>query len=184
MQEVNLPWQLGMVFFQQGQVNGALTFSQLLHVPSDYVFNPYAPGRWASLRQELATAPTLPELWPELCTWLEGRILVAHNIATERALLHHAFPMHRFGPWIDTLKMTRKSYAALQNYKLEHIIEELNLVDAIQELCPNGQPHDALYDACACGALLAHLLQHPDWSQADVERLLTISDKKQATSLF
>lgn len=167
----NRPWQLGAIRMNQLQLNRAESFSLLLNVPDHYPFNPYAPGRWASLRSQLAAAPDFVELWPQLAPWLTGRALSAHNAATERTVLKGYFPLHHFGPWLDTLVIARCAYPQLGSYKLEDIISELGLLPQVAELAPEREPHDALYDACACAVLLRHILRQEGWQQATVEAL-------------
>jgi DNA polymerase-3 subunit epsilon len=171
----SVPWQIGMVFVAGGKVADAYRYSRLLN-PGQRPFNPYAPGRHAVLRDELAAAPELPELWPDLSTWLGGRAIIAHNVATERTVLADAFPLHGFGPWIDTLTLARLAYPGLDSYKLEELVPALGLDARLAGLCPDLAPHDALYDAMAAALVFEHLLEQPGWENA------TIGDLAQAAS--
>ncbi|MCK5803843.1 MAG: 3'-5' exonuclease [Lentisphaeria bacterium] len=156
------PWQIGMVFMRGGRVEGQYRFQSLLHV-GDRPFNPYAPGRHTSVRGELLVAPTLHDLWGQLEPWLGGRPLVAHSTATERKMLGEAFPLHPFGPWIDTLDLVRVAYPGLENHKLEDVVPRLGLQERVMEIAPDLGPHDAFYDAVACAVLLEHLLGLEGW---------------------
>ena len=158
----NEPWQIGLVFFAHGQPVWDYSFESLLRVGSR-PFNPYAPGRHAVLRDELLRAPLLTDLWPTLSRWLLGRPLVAHNVATEQKLLGEAFPLHCFGPWIDTLTLARIAYPEAQTHKLGELVEVLGLYESVMAMYPERGPHDALFDAAACALLLAHLLDLPHW---------------------
>jgi DNA polymerase-3 subunit epsilon len=169
--KTNLPWQLGAVCFSGGKVQADHAFSIYLRVPADYPFNPYAPGRWACLRDELAAAPTLPELWPQLQAWLLDRPLGAHHAPTERSLLQQAFPFHNFGPWIDTLTLARIAYPGLSSFHLEDLLSEFAVDRQVAQLCPGRQAHDALYDAVACAYLLQFLLSRPSWRDISLESL-------------
>jgi DNA polymerase III epsilon subunit-like protein len=164
-------WQIGMVFFQGGTLRAQYQFTSLLRV-GDRPFNHYAPGRHAQLRQEIASAPTLQELWPTLKHWLPGRILAAHNIGTEKKFIEGAFPLHALGPWVDTLKLARIAFPECRSHKLEDLTEELGLRSKVDSLCPGLEAHDAFYDAVACAALLEYLLQLPGWDGLSVEALL------------
>lgn len=166
----SVPWQIGIAFVDRGKVAGNYRFSSLLN-PGPRPFSPYAPGRHALLRDELAAAPALPDLWPQLASWLGGRPLLAHNVATERTLLAEAFPIHHFGPWIDTLALARLAYPRLGSYRLDDLIPVLHLEGQVSELCPGLAPHDALYDAVAAAVLFAHLLAQPGWDRATIEDL-------------
>lgn len=158
----NEPWQIGMARFENGHCTTEL-YESWLQV-GERPFNPYAPGRHGEVREKLAAAPTLTGLMRHLESWLSGP-LVAHNIATEKKVLRQAAPMHRFGPWVDTLKIARQAWPGLASYALDDIIPTLGLLPQLQHICPDRQPHDALYDACACGVFLEHLLIQPGWDR-------------------
>lgn len=167
----NEPWQVGMVLISRGEVMTARSCNRLLRIDADRPFNPHAPGLHHQLRGELATAPTLAELWPEMKEWWLGHPLVAHNIGTERTFIHQAAPMHTFGPWIDTLTLSRHVYPQLASHSLEDLIDHLGLGDRVCRLCPGLLPHDAWFDAVACAVLLQHFLSLPGWEQVTVEGL-------------
>ncbi len=149
----NEPWQIGLY-----RVDGDRRdyFNSYLRIDKNRPFNQFAPGRHGELRGELAKAPTLLELWEEISPWLTGVPLVAHNIGTERTILRKTAPLTKFGPWTDTLKLTRQIYPDLKRYKLEEIIRDLKLEETIRQRCQGLAPHDALYDAVACGELFLH----------------------------
>ncbi len=167
----NLPWQLGAIRMLGLEPRPSEAFSLLLRVPETHPFNPYAPGRWASIRERLSAAPTFVQLWPQLAPWLTGRALVAHHAPTERSILRHYFPLHPFGPWLDTLTMARCAYPCLESHKLEDLIPELGLGRSLERLAPGLQPHDAFYDACASAVLFRHILMQPGWHHATIEAL-------------
>ncbi len=173
----NLPWQIGAVFFRQGRVMAEHVLDLYLRVPESHPFNPYAPGRWASLREELAVAPSLLELWPHLSMWLQGRPLVAHHAGTERGILNRAFAYHDFPDWVDTLKLARLAYPDLASYQLGDLLAELQLLDKTRLVCPDKDLHDALFDAVGCGYLLEHILQLPGWKDTLLEDLLAQNEK-------
>ncbi len=164
------PWQMGLVEVRGGRL-AAVRFESLLRILPDRPFSPHAPGRHARLRRELAVAPTLQDLWPTLASWVSGRPLVAHNIGTERSLLRRAAPLHRFGPWVDTLRLVRLCYPQLASAALEDVVPALGLLPVLQGACPGRGPHDALYDATACALLLLHFLALPGWEAVDVAAL-------------
>jgi len=150
------PWQIGVFRFS---ANGTATssFSSFLRIPPERPFNRYAPGRHAQIRDTLSASPTLMEIWEKLSPWLKAGPLVAHNIGTERTILRAAAPLDRLGPWIDTLELSRRLLPGRGSYALEDIIPDLGLDAEVAALAPPGAaPHDALYDAIACGVLLRH----------------------------
>jgi len=165
------PWQIGLVRMRDRKVSTE-TYESLLLVDQDRPFNHMAPGRHAELREELAAAPTMGQLWPELRTWCQVP-LVAHNAATEKKHLRAAAPIHKFGPWIDTLKLARIAYPAFVTHKLDDLVDILKLRKRVDAICPERVAHDALYDAIACGMLLEHLLALPGWESLTVDQLAT-----------
>jgi DNA polymerase III epsilon subunit-like protein len=164
------PWQVGVVRLRGGRVCAAESFETLLQV-GDRPFNPRAPGRHAQLRGELAAAPSPGGLWPELAAWVTDVPLVAHNTGTERSVLARLAPLHRLGPWVDTLTLTRRAYPSLASKALEDVVAALGLEACVRAACPGREAHDALYDAFACAVLLEHFLSLPGWERVTVGAL-------------
>ena len=159
------PWQVAAVVLKNGHVDPQQTFESLVRVDINRPFNAYAPGKHHKLREEIAAAPEVFKVWKKLEGWVTGRPLAAHNVATEKKFLRQIAPMHRFGPWIDTLALARQAWPEAPSHKLEDLIAGLKLEARVRELCPHGEAHDALYDAVACAVLLEHLLTLPGWEQ-------------------
>ena len=164
------PWQIGAVRLRGGRVCADEHFESLLRV-GDRPFNPRAPGRHAQLRGQLAAAPSPEELWPELSAWVTGVPLVAHNAGTERGVLTRLAPLHRTGPWVDTLALVRQAYPELASKALDDVAEAFGLTARVRALCPGREAHDALYDAFACALVLEHLLGLPGWERVTVGAL-------------
>ena len=165
------PWQIGLIQLRNGKVERDTIYESLLRV-GDRPFNRYAPGRHAQLRKEMAAAPTLQDLWPQVREKLEGPGLAAHNAATENRYLTQAFPLHPPRQWIDTLKLARIAYPKLRSHKLEDLIVQMQLAERLEALAPGRTSHDALYDAVACALLLEMILQLPGWETVTVDALL------------
>ncbi len=165
------PWQVGIVTVAGGAVSAQSAFESLLRV-GERPFNPNAPGRHAALRDELRTAPSPAELWPALAARLCGQPLAAHNTGTERGVLAKLAPLHRFGPWVDTLALTRRCYPGMTSKALDEALGELGLTQRVRALCPGRDAHDALYDAFACAVLLEHFLALPGWESVTLGALL------------
>jgi DNA polymerase III epsilon subunit-like protein len=164
------PWQVGMVELQGGRVTGRFHESWL-RVDAGRPFNPYAPGRHAEIRQILAAAPRMSELWPTWRPWLENRPLAAHNVGTEKKFLRRAAPMHPLGPWIDTLKLARHARPDLAGHSLAEVCEAMGLTTRAGEFCPGRGWHDALFDAYASALVLEHCLALPGWENVSIEAL-------------
>ena len=167
------PWQLGMVGMANGKVLAGKSAEHFFHISPERPFNPQAPGRHAKIRDMLALAPSPAEQWPLLRPWLSKQALVAHNIGTERSILRKIAPLHRFGSWIDTLRLVRHAYPTLPSKALDEVLDALGLTERARTLCPGRDAHDALYDAVACAVLLEHLLALPGWECVALDNLLT-----------
>jgi len=151
------PWQVGMVMVEGGRVCMETAFESLLRV-GYRPFNRYAPGRHAQVRDDLCVAPSLAELWGVISERVGYRSVAAHNVATEKKFLSAAFPLHPFGPWIDTLVLCRRTWPGLESYALEDLLRVLGLKGRVDALCPGREAHDALYDAVGAAVVLEYIL--------------------------
>ena len=165
------PWQIGIVRFRKGQIVPEEMFTSLLKVPPR-PFGPHAPGRHEQLRDEIAKAPSLPDLWPTLSPLLSSGPLAAHNAGTEKRILRKAFPMHAMTTWIDTLKLARVAFPDRKSHRLSDLVDEMDLKNRVDALVPDRAPHDALYDAVAAGVLLEALLDLPEWKDVTLDALV------------
>lgn len=120
---------------------------------------------------DLAGAPTLLSLWPEVKSRLGGRLIVAHGAGTEKRFLR-AFPLHGFGPWVDTLQLARRFWPGVRDYSLETLIAAGALQEELDAACPERRFHDALYDAVASLLVLRHIIQHAGLSGVALEKWL------------
>ena len=173
----NEPWQIGMVLIRNGKVEIETSYNRLLRT-GDRPYNPHAPGLHHQLKDEILRAQNLRELWPEVSQWWLNRPLVAHNCATERGFMTQAAPMHQLGPWIDTLNLARHVYPKLESHSLEDLLDHLQLMHQVCELCPGLLPHDAWFDAVGCAVLLQHFLELPGWDQVTVSALANVKPKE------
>ena len=167
------PWQIGLVELVDGRVTGRHR-EDLLYIPADRPFNPYAPGRHAALRDQLASAPPPATLWPQWTPWLLNRPLAAHNASTEKKILKNLAPLHRFGPWLDTLVLARHLLPTASDHTLSSACTALGLLPRLTALCPDRTWHDALYDAYASALLLEHALSTPPFNTLPFDILATL----------
>ena len=121
------------------------------------------PVRWSAAKihgitdEMLEGAPGYISLWPMINTRLGGKVIVGHNLGTEKRFLG-AFPGHGFGPWVDTLILARECYPGLSDYSLEAVCEVLDITPQVTDIVPGKKWHDALYDAVARAILLRHVV--------------------------
>lgn len=162
------PWQVGVVVITEGRE--PVFWESLLRV-GDRPFHPRAPGRHARIREELAEAPCLQECLPELRRLCLGRPLLAHNTATERNCLQAYVPMEPWGPWIDSLKLSRAAWPELKSHRLEDLLQQMGLLEMVQKTFSDREAHDALFDAYGSAVLLQHLRTQPGWTTVSLELL-------------
>lgn len=118
---------------------------------------------------DLKDAPTFVSLWPEVRRRLGNRVVVAHGAGTEKRFLR-AFPLHGFGPWLDTLWLARRFWPGVSDYSLESLIAAGGLQASLDAACPGRRYHDALYDAVASLLVLRHVVQQAGLSTVPMER--------------
>ncbi len=135
------------------------------------------PVQWSARKvhgigpEHLADAPSLLSLWPELKPRLSGAVVVAHGKGTEKRFLR-AFPGHGFGPWIDTLLLSRAAWPELGDHSLGALCETHGLTDHVRALVSGKSWHDALFDAVASLVLLARLIESLSLADHPMETLL------------
>ena len=120
--------------------------------------------------KQLAHAPTLLQLYPTLQSELGVGPLVAHAHGTEKRFLA-SLPGHPFGPWIDTLKLTRKVYPEARSHKLGNLCDDLGITPSIQNLVPDRTWHDALFDAAASLLILFHIVKELNLNDQPIDIL-------------
>lgn len=134
------------------------------------------PIQWAARKvhgiglKDLAGAPTLLSLWPECKKRLGNAVIVAHGHGTEKRFLR-SFPGHGFGPWVDTLQLTRALWPDLGDHSLGAICDLLDLSAQVRQLVPGKSWHDALFDAVASLVVLAHIIELHRLADQQVEVL-------------
>ncbi len=104
---------------------------------------------------DVAGAPSFPELAQEIATWFEGSVAVAHNFPFDHAFFTQEFD--RAGVmWqeplaaIDTVDVSIKMFPDARSHKLGDLAKRLSV--------PLENAHRATDDAAACGYCFAKLV--------------------------
>jgi len=135
------------------------------------------PVQWSARKvhgisdEDLEDAPSLLSLWPEFKGRLGGAWVVAHGRGTEKRFLRN-FPGHGFGPWVDTLPLSRALWPDAADHSLGKLCDQLGLTASIRSLAPGRGWHDALFDAVASLALLVHVIEAHDLADQPAQMLL------------
>lgn len=150
---------------------------QLVSNPfTSYIFTDQ-PVQWSAQKVHgisscaLKDAPMLHELWPEIRRRLDGAVVVAHGKGTEKRFLR-AFPGHGFGPWLDTLTLSRAVWPCLKSHSLSQLCDALHITDEVRVLVSGKTWHDALFDAVASLVLLRKAIQSLNLEEYPIEELL------------
>ena len=165
----DVPVQVGLATWSSSGGHGERFMSYLA---SD------APITWSARKvhgirdEDLAGAPGLLALWPEIKRHLVGAVVVAHGKGTEKRFLR-AFPGHGFGPWVDTLLLARAAWPELPDHSLSALCEARGLSPKVAAMIPGRRWHDALYDAVASLVLLEDLAATFDLAGRPLDWLLT-----------
>ncbi|MEO6053492.1 MAG: exonuclease domain-containing protein [Chthoniobacterales bacterium] len=154
--QTDIPIQIGIAVMENGVISETSFFRSYLHAGTPVVWN--AQRVHGIKSEDLKGAPTLLSLWPEIRDRLSGSWTVAHSAGTEKRFLR-IFPFHGFGPWADTLPITRALFPELNAYNLSSLAGHFGLEEKIRGHCPDFQWHDALFDAVGSLALLQHLFE-------------------------
>jgi DNA polymerase III epsilon subunit-like protein len=67
--------------------------------------------------------------------------------------------MHGFGPWVDTLTLSRKILPGRPSYALSDLVGELGLEEEARTHLPDFRWHEALSDSLASLLLLRKLIE-------------------------
>ncbi len=165
--KTDVPVQIGMASWSLEESHHDAYVS---HLSTDQPIQWSAQKVHGITKEDLADAPSLLSLWPECKNRLKDAVVVAHGRGTEKRFLR-AFPGHGFGPWVDTLQLARALWPELEDHSLGALCDKLDLTAAIQELVPDKNWHDALFDAIASLILLVHIIELHQLADQDVEWL-------------
>ncbi|MBP7948250.1 MAG: 3'-5' exonuclease [Verrucomicrobiales bacterium] len=162
------PVQLGLAVLSGGELPPEWQFRSYLHTDQPVA---WAASRVHGIRKEdLQGAPSLLDLWPRLNATLRSRVVVAHGKGTEKRFLR-AFPLHGFAPWVDTLQVAQAAYPEHPDFSLEALTTSLELLPAVQAICPALSFHDALFDAVASLLVLRRIIADAGLADAPVDAL-------------
>ncbi len=111
--------------------------------------------KFTGISQEMVSdAPVAKEVIPDFLTFIEGAILVGHNLGFDlNFLCHEARLLDRIFPadGLDTIPLARRFLPGLKRFKLDMVAEHLQI--------PFSQRHRALGDAEVTAAVFLRILE-------------------------
>ena len=155
----NEPWQVGVVQINEGIIDSSSLWEHYIYIDPNRPFNPYAPGRYVQIKEVLVNSSNKYEVFNKLKNKLSPDAFVAHNCSTEKKMLKSMAPFQFFGPWIDTLKISKEAWPNLGGYSLKELVVHLNLQNRINYFIKDKTFHDALYDAVATATIIEKIIK-------------------------
>lgn len=96
--------------------------------------------------EDVASAPSFEDITDDLMGWLEGAVIVGHNVKVEVDILTRNLPDWSPTQAIDTLRLARLVLPTLNSHSLESVGAALGLTPEARRLTGQGH-HAALFDA-------------------------------------
>ena len=165
--QTDVPIQIGIAALNNGKISDSFRS----YLRSD------RPVAWSARKvhgiedSDLAGAPALLALWPELRARFANRWIVSHGAGTEKRFLR-AFPGHGFGPWVDTLALFHAALPETGSHSLSALAAACGCEAECRALVPDFRWHDALCDAVASLVLLRWLIARCGLADEPAEILL------------
>lgn len=121
------------------------------------LINPQTTFSWRNIQihgiheEDVADAPTFPEIWQHIAQfYTPDKLVIAHNATFDNSVLKHTLEHHHLAApaylTLDTLRTSQKLYPNLPNHKLNTVADALNI--------DLHHHHNALDDAQACADIL------------------------------
>jgi len=113
---------IGMVKVEEGVVVDE--FYSLIK-PTPNWFHPINSSIHGLHEGHCKDAPMFGELWPTIKDWIEGQVVVSHNVSFERSVLNHLFSEYEIGgqaaEFLCSLYLSRVAFPHLKSHKLPHV---------------------------------------------------------------
>ena len=141
---------IGFAIVQHGAVTAV--GSTLVNPECD--FNPYNSAINGIQSHDVESAPTLPQLWPELHALLDGQRLAAHSASFDVGALRAGAARYSLvGPTVELYcshKIAKQVWPAMPSHGLGYVAPALGV---------NFDHHEAGADAYACAEIMLHACQ-------------------------
>jgi DNA polymerase III subunit epsilon len=147
---------IGMVIVEDGKIIDE--FYSLIR-PEPFWFHPININVHGLTEAVCEDAPTFGELWPQINKWIDGQVIVAHNVSFERSVLNHLFSEYgldaSISEYLCSLYLSRVAFPKLETYKLPYVY--YNVLNKQLE-----NHHHALDDARASAEIVIKIVE--EWN--------------------
>lgn len=140
------PCAIGLVIVEEGIIKKTIYH---LIKPLNPYFHPINISVHGIKPEDVKNSPTFKELWPELYTYLDSSLLVAHNAGFDMSVLKAScndydikFPNAEY---CCTVNISKKIWPQLENHRLNTMAETLKI---------DFRHHNAIDDALVCAKVL------------------------------
>lgn len=120
--------------------------------------------------EDVADAPTFPELWQRLRPWMDSGILIAHNAPFDMSVLAKCLHDYHIAwkpsaQYACTCKMARACFPQLENHRLNTVSNYLGIVLDHHQASSDAHACAEIFCACRrCGMSLLPFLRSYDFS--------------------
>lgn len=171
--------EIGIAVVRDGEIKEKRSW--LVQPPNNeyFDFNTFIHGIGP---EDTKDQPLFPEVWKEVCNYVDGQIVVCHNSAFDMGALRDALNLYDVEyptfQVVCTIRPSRKTLPGLSRYTLDSVYEGLF-----------GKPmmnhHKACDDAAACGEILVECLKRNNiTSTAEFEDVFDLKIGKISPDLY
>lgn len=129
---------------------------QVWLIKPNKIVTPQATSLHGISNEDLHSSPSFEDISKELLVFLEGRVIIGHNVSVDVRLISEKLPLWVPPETLDTLKMARHVFPGLASYSLDALCNAV----AIQP--PDRKSHRADSDAAVTADLFLHMARRLD----------------------
>ena len=135
---------------------------------------------------DVESEPTFREISDDLLTFINGQILIGHNVQVDYRLLKKKIPEYEPNFVLDTYKLVKNRVKGLKSYGLDNLINHFHIEGQLKDLPIKRGRHSAYYDALATAHLFEKFLrqQNEELSLADLIKICGLKDQDDQMTLF
>ncbi|MCW3128278.1 MAG: polymerase epsilon subunit [Bacteroidetes bacterium] len=140
--------------------------------------------------KDLENEPDFSVIREGLFDFINGKILVGHNVSVDYRVLKLKMPDYCPLLILDTKKISKHFWGSEPKHGLDELIERFGIKDQLTDLPVKRNRHSAYYDAYATGLVFLKMIEEKLSDETTLSALANIcsinpeSDKKSQGSLF